>query len=235
MNALILAAGFGTRLLPLTKTTPKALLPIDGKPMLQIAIENLVNQGFSQIVVNVHHLASQIIDFVRTHRFEARVLISDERARLMDTGGAIVHARKLLDNGEPFLVHNVDIISNINLGALFRAHLQSNALATLAVSPRQSNRAFLFDGQMLLCGWENRDSQQQIVERPATSPLQRFAFAGIHVIGPQFFTLEHPAGAFPIVPEYLRLCRSQPIVGVNFAGCQVRDMGKFSNFSQHQQ
>ncbi|MDD2416473.1 MAG: sugar phosphate nucleotidyltransferase, partial [Parabacteroides sp.] len=141
MKAMIFAAGTGSRLKPFTDHTPKALIPVAGKPMLEHVILKLKEAGFDEIVVNVHHLGDQIIDFLTlNNNFGLEIHISDERDYLLETGGGIKHAARFLQGEEPFLVHNVDIVSNVNLKELYNHHLQTNPLATLLVSKRETSR-----------------------------------------------------------------------------------------------
>ena len=145
MKAMILAAGLGTRLHPITNNTPKALIKINDKTLLGIAIEKLINYGFDDIVINVHHLADQVVQYIEQSNFDAKIYISDERDKLLDTGGGLKHAERFLTSDEPFLLHNVDIVSNINLRSLYNFHLNSDAISTLVVRKRESNRYFLFN------------------------------------------------------------------------------------------
>jgi len=225
MRAMILAAGLGTRLLPLTADKPKALIEVNGKTLLEICINNLISFGFTQIVVNVHHHAQQIIDFLKNNSFNAQIDISDETERLLDTGGALVHARKFLDQGDPFLVHNVDIISNIDLHYLYQYHLNSGALASLAVSKREASRVFLFDEQMALSGWRNMVTGKVILTNPS-KVLTAFAFSGIHVISPEIFKHLPPKGEFSIVDAYLKISKEFLIQGVDLSHSDVIDVGK---------
>ena len=158
MKAMIFAAGLGTRLKPLTDSTPKALLPINGKPMLEHVILKLKDAGFHQIAINVHHLGDQIINFLAANNnFGIQIHISDERDYLLDTGGGIKHAAAFLQGNEPFLIHNVDILSDIDLRALYNHHIETNPLATLLVSKRNTSRYLLFNKENKLCGWRNRN------------------------------------------------------------------------------
>lgn len=224
MKAMILAAGLGTRLLPLTADKPKALIEVNGKTLLEICINNLISFGFNQIIVNVHHHAQQVIDFLRNSDFNAQIDISDETERLLDTGGALVHARKFLDQGDPFLVHNVDIISNIDLYYLFQYHLNSMALASLALSKREASRVFLFDEQMALSGWRNMITGKVIITNPS-KVLTAFAFSGIHVISPEIFNYLPSKGEFSIVDAYLKISKEFLIQGVDLSRFDVIDVG----------
>jgi len=224
MRAMILAAGLGTRLLPLTADKPKALIEVNGKTLLEICINNLISFGFNQIIVNVHHHAQQVIDFLRNSNFNAQIDISDETERLLDTGGALVHARKFLDQGDPFLVHNVDIISNIDLYYLFQYHLNSSALASLALSKREASRVFLFNEQMALSGWRNMITGKVIITNPS-KVLTAFAFSGIHVISPEIFNYLPSKGEFSIVDAYLKISKEFLIQGVDLSRFDVIDVG----------
>ena len=156
MKAMIFAAGLGTRLRPLTDNMPKALVPVAGKPMLERVILKLKESGFNDITINIHHFGDQIIDFLRVHNnFGAEIHISDERDMLLDTGGGIKKARPFLDGNEPFLVHNADILSEVDLRSFYRHHLESKAKATLLVSERQTSRYLLFDKEHNLHGLTN--------------------------------------------------------------------------------
>jgi NDP-sugar pyrophosphorylase family protein len=226
MKAMILAAGLGTRLMPLTSDRPKALVEVGGKTLLEHCINNLVSQGFNHIVINVHHFAPKMYEFLSQHKFKASIYVSDETDRLLDTGGGIIHARQFLDGEEPFLVHNVDIISDINLRYLVDTHIQSEALATLAVNRRESSRVFLFDEEMQLAGWRNMLTGRSIFPNMHKTLYEAYAFAGIHVISPEIFNLISTKGVFSIVDAYLNLCKDNKIVGVNLPDNFILDVGK---------
>lgn len=223
---MILAAGLGTRLMPLTADKPKALVEVGGKTLLEYCIENLVSQGFNHIVINVHHFAPLMYEFLSQRKFNASIFISDESDRLLDTGGGIIHARHFLDGEEPFLVHNVDIISDINLKNLVDTHIQSKSLATLAVNRRESSRVFLFDEEMQLAGWRNMLTGRSIFPNMHKTLYEAYAFAGIHVISPEIFNLISTKGVFSIVDAYLNLCKDNKIVGVNLPDNFILDVGK---------
>lgn len=161
MKAMIFAAGLGTRLRPLTDRMPKALVPVAGKPMLERVILKLKEAGFTDLTVNIHHFGEQIVDFLEArHHFGVDIHISDERDLLLDTGGGIRKARPWLDGDEPFLVHNADIWSDVDLQALYRRHVQSQAEATLLVSRRQTSRYLLLDDDNCLQGWVNKQTHE---------------------------------------------------------------------------
>ncbi|MGM9841975.1 MAG: NDP-sugar synthase [Candidatus Limisoma sp.] len=217
MKAMIFAAGLGTRLRPLTDNKPKALVEVAGVPMLERVIVNLKSYGFTDIVINVHHFGEQIIDFVESHRrFDINIAISDERNELLDTGGGILHARHLLDDGEPFLVHNADILTDLNLSELYAHHLNSHADATLLVAERTTSRYLLFDDNHTLRGWTNIKTGEIRPEGISTADLQTLAFGGIHVISPSIFDALSgytDQRKFSITPFYVDSCTSLNIKG----------------------
>jgi len=159
---MIFAAGLGSRLKPLTDTMPKAMVPIAGHPMLEHVILKLKAAGFTEIVINIHHFGDQILDFLKVNEnFGLTIHISDERDLLLDTGGGVKKARSFFENSdEPFLIHNVDILSDVNLKELYDYHLQSGGVATLLASRRKTSRYLLFDEKKKLCGWTNKDTGQ---------------------------------------------------------------------------
>lgn len=229
MKAMILAAGLGTRMKPYTDDKPKALVQIGDFTLLEYTIFKLRDSGFDEIVVNTHHFSQMLIDFVNSHDFGVRIFISDESDRLLDTGGGILKAASFLDGDSPFLVHNVDIITNIDLRLLYNSHSNSTALATLAVGKRESSRVFLFDQEMRLSGWQNNLTGKQIIPDRTSKPLTEYAFSGIHVISPDFFTLIKSKGPFSIVDAYLSLCSRHIIRGYDASNNFVIDVGKPSN------
>lgn len=226
---MIFAAGLGTRLKPLTDHMPKALVPVSGKPMLEHVIEKLKAAGFDEIVINVHHFANQIIDFLKEkNNFGITIHISDETDFLLDTGGGIKKAAPYFD--EPFLIHNVDILSNTDLKALYNYHLQSGNDATLLVSPRQTTRYLLFNSDRRLCGWINKDTLQTKPEGFIYQPnvQKEYAFSGIHIISPGLFKYmdEKWNGKFSIMDFYLQLCQEALIGGYAKEDLQLIDIGK---------
>lgn len=226
MKAMILAAGLGTRLMPLTADKPKALVEVGGKTLLEHCIENLASQGFNHIVINVHHYAPMIYEFIASHRFDASIFISDESERLLDTGGGIIHARQFLDGDEPFLVHNVDIITDINLKQLYNFQNTIQPLATLAISRRESSRVFLFDEDMQLAGWRNMLTGKSIFPNTHKTSFNAYAFSGIHILSPRIFDLINTKGVFSIVDAYLNLCKENKIIGVDLPDNFILDVGK---------
>lgn len=235
MKALIFAAGLGTRLKPLTDTMPKALVPVDGKPMLQGVIEKLKEAGYDDIIINVHHFADQIRDYVNANgSFGINISFSDETDLLRETGGGVRHATPLLEGSEPFLVHNVDIISDLDLG-WFREQHRPGDLATILVSNRTTSRYFLFDDDRKLVGWTNVQTGQvrspyDSIDPDLCTPL---AFAGIHMMSPEILRVmaEWPE-AFPIVDFYLENCRSHSIRAAVPESLSIRDLGKIADLTR---
>lgn len=232
MKAMIFAAGLGTRLRPLTDNMPKALVPVAGKPMLERVILRLKEAGFNDITVNIHHFGEQIIDFLRANsNFGVDIHISDEWDMLLDTGGGIKKARPFLDGQEPFLVHNADILTDIDLAAFYHHHLESGAESTLLVSERKTSRYLLFDDNYQLHGWVNKSTGEV---KPETFDYQEgkyreLAFGGIHVISPTLFRLmedERWSGKFSIIPFYLSACTKTHIQGYPLKGFRWFDIGK---------
>lgn len=232
MKAMIFAAGLGTRLRPLTDHTPKALVSVAGKPMLERVILRLKEAGFNDITVNIHHFGEQIIEFLRANNdFGITIHLSDERDMLLDTGGGIKKARPFLDGNEPFLVHNADILSDINLAELYRHHRESNAEATLLVSQRQTSRYLLLDDVNRLHGWINKSTGETKPEGFSFQERQykEMAFDGIHVISPSLFRYMESRqweGKFSIIPFYLSVCETACIQGYPLQDRRWFDIGK---------
>lgn len=225
MKAMILAAGMGTRLMPLTSSIPKALVMLNGKTLLETAIVKLRSAGFDQIIVNVHHKAGQVLSYLREHDFTGtEIAISDEQDELLDTGGGIMKARWFLEGNEPFLVHNVDVVSGIDLNDLFKSHGVNKNLVTLAVTDRPSSRYLLFDGNGYLCGWQNKITGEEIIARE-TQTYAALAFSGIHVIDPAIFTILKKAGRFPVMELYLELAGSYRIRAYQHSPASFFDLG----------
>lgn len=226
---MIFAAGLGTRLKPLTDNLPKALIPIAGKPLLEHVILKLKASGFDKIIVNVHHFPDQIIDFLKANnKFGIRIEVSDERDLLLDTGGGIRNAAWFFDDCNPFLVHNVDILSNVDLKALYNQHLRTNSLATLVVSQRDTFRYLLFDDNLRLNGWINEKTGET---KPSTLKnielYNKLAFSGIQVLSPSVFQLMEPLELkFPIMDFYLSNAKTQTISGFVPENFKMMDVGK---------
>jgi len=233
MKAMILAAGLGTRLRPLTDDRPKALVEIAGRTLLEITLRRLSSFGVREVIINVHHFANLVIDYLkRNSNFGLRVEISLEDV-LLDTGGGLKKAAWFfLQDGspdEPFLLHNVDVISNIDLAVMLKAHQKTHALATLAVQKRDTSRNLLFDEQDRLCGRQAGRGEPPETVRPAQQP-QALAFSGIHVISRDLLTRLSEEGAFSIITSYLRLAAEDANIAAFRADAYYwRDLGKPAN------
>ena len=236
MKAFIFAAGLGTRLRPLTDHTPKALVEIQGKPLLEHVLQNLMAAGFDDFVINIHHFGQQIIDFLESRQnFGVEIRISDEREQLLDTGGAIKKARPLLGN-EPFLIHNVDIFSNADTAKLMDMHLQAGNEASLLVSKRTSSRQLLFEDN-LLCAWRNTqtDEVKGPYKQRALNDLQAYAFSGIHVFSPKLFDrMDLYPDKFSIIDFYLDACADCRIGALQQDGLRLLDVGKIDQLDEAQ-
>ena len=219
MKAMIFAAGLGTRLAPLTNTMPKAMVPISGKPMIQHQIEKLRGFGFDYIVVNVHHFADQIINFVKNNDFGVQIEISDERDLLLNTGGGLKNVKKFFCEGDNFLIHNVDIFSDLDLKALYEHHCTTENVATLAVMHRESSKHLLFDTENRLCGWRDLKNDKSIITIEREN-YNEMAFSGIYVCNYRIFDLIDNEGSFPIIPELLKISKLHRIGGY------ILDVGK---------
>ena len=239
MKAMIFAAGLGSRLKPLTDTIPKALVPINEKPLLEHVIIKLKNAGFDEIIVNVHHFADQIIDFLQSqHNFGIRIEISDEREMLLETGGGIKKAASFFNDGKPFLVHNVDILSNVDLLDMYQQALKTNSMATLLVSRRNTFRYLLFDDNGNLQGWINEKTGETKSPHNDFNPglFHKFAFGGIHVISPAIFELmnEQWTGKFSIMDFYLSVCNKAVIKAYAPENLKLIDVGKLDTIEKCQ-
>lgn len=237
MKAMIFAAGLGTRLKPLTDHMPKALVPVAGRPMLEHVILKLKAAGFNELVINIHHFGEQILDFLRANQnFGLTIHISDERDCLLDTGGGIRKAEPFFRGNEPFLLHNVDILSDTDLKALYEYHRQSGNDATLLASRRKTIRYLLFDDEKRLCGWINKDTLQTKPEGFAYNPEHHheYAFSGIHVISPSLFHYmdERWTGKFSIMDFYLQTCHEARIGGRLTDTLRLIDIGKPETLTQ---
>jgi NDP-sugar pyrophosphorylase family protein len=235
MKAMIFAAGLGTRLRPYTNDRPKALVEINGVPLLEIAIQRLTAGGIEEIIVNVHHFASQIEAFLQEKRyFGIRIELSDEREQLLDTGGGLKKAAGFFDDDQPFFAYNADILTTLDLRAMYAAHQASDALATLAVRTRDSPRAFLFDDAGRLSGWRNLATQAERIVRPAVA-LHPMAFSGIHVINPGLFRHMPDKAVFSIVDVYLDVASREPIMAYPHDQDLWIDVGKPGALAEAQQ
>ena len=237
MKAMILAAGLGTRLRPLTDDRPKALVEVAGRTLLEITLSRLRSFGVGEVIINVHHFADRIVEYLKSNEnFGMRIEISREEI-LLDTGGGLKKAAYFFlensgDSEAPFLVHNVDVISTIDLGRMLRFHNQHQALATLAVQDRESSRHLLFNQQLQLCGRQSgREKEAELVR--SCEPRQALAFSGIHVISPRLFSRLQEEGAFSIIDAYLHLAvQDAGILAFRADEYSWRDVGSLPDLRQ---
>lgn len=237
MKGMILAAGLGTRLRPLTNDRPKALVEINGRTLLELTLTRLRSFGIHEVIINVHHFADMVIDYLKTHdNFGMRIAISREDV-LLDTGGGLKKAAPfLLDDpssaDEPFVLHNVDVLTNIDLARMVESHKENRALATLAVQDRKTSRYLLFDSSGNLCGRRAGSDGEPELVRPAQT-FDAFAFFGIHVISKRFLNMLSEDGAFSIITSYLRVAAAgESIQAFPADEYYWRDLGKPENIAQ---
>ncbi|HZV60419.1 MAG TPA: nucleotidyltransferase family protein [Candidatus Eremiobacteraceae bacterium] len=237
MKAMVLAAGLGTRLRPLTNDRPKALVDIAGRTLLEITLARLRTFGVREVIVNVHHFADQIVEYLKTNEnFGMRIEVSREDV-LLDTGGGLKKAAWFfLEDSkhaeDPFILHNVDVLSTIDLHRMVRFHTENKALATLAVQERETSRPLLFDEHLALCGRKaGRDAQVEIVR--ASQEKKSLAFSGIHVISPRLLAKMTEEGVFSIITSYLRLAgQGENIVAFRADEYYWRDLGRREDVMQ---
>jgi MurNAc alpha-1-phosphate uridylyltransferase len=228
MKAMILAAGKGTRLRPLTNTTPKALIELNGMPLLEILIRKMIQSGIREICINTYYLAQQIHDFIEKHQsFGIDIQFSDEND-LLDTGGGIKHAAPLLQGKEDILIHNVDILSNLDFQKMLQHHQQKKNMVTLAVSDRKGSRYFLFDEKEHLCGWTNKQSGE-IKEARKVKNYHHRAFSGIQIISPLLLDYFPSERIFSLVDFYLDVCRKEVIEAFPHDAEHWYDVGKIED------
>jgi NDP-sugar pyrophosphorylase family protein len=243
---MILAAGLGTRLRPLTDKRPKALVEIAGRTLLEISLTRLHTFGISEVIVNVHHFAEMVIDYLKSNNnFGMRIEVSREEV-LLDTGGGLKKAawffledsaRRDADKmDEPFVLHNVDVISTIDLRRMLQFHTENHALATLAVQNRETSRPLLFDQNLRLCG-RRMDEKNTVIPSEArnlcAAPLHTLAFSGIHLISPRFLAMLTEEGVFSIIPPYLRLAaQGENILAFRADDYYWRDLGRPADLAQ---
>lgn len=230
MKAFILAAGLGTRLKPITDFKPKALVEINGIPLIEHIIRKLIRFGFNSIIINVHHFADQVIDFVKSKKsFGIDIHFSDERNLLLDTGGGLKNVKRFFNDGKPFLIHNVDALTEIDLIKMYNHHLENKAITTLAVQKRISSRYFYFDEQSALCGWINEKTNEQKLVREFNGGLKKFAFSGIQFVDPMIFDFMLSSEVFSLVDLYLSIASKQRITYFDHSDSLFLDLGKKEN------
>lgn len=254
MQSMIFAAGLGTRLKPLTDTMPKALVKVGGHPLIEHTINRLKNAGCDRMVVNVHHFANQIVDYLQEHNFGIDISISDESEKLLDTGGGIKKASPIFDINHPILIHNVDILSNVDLKDFYARAITKEDVeqtdALLLVSPRKTKRYLIFNDEMRLVGWTNVESgevkspfeevkclkfEQPYGEITVNKQhgYQLFAFSGIHVLNPSVFkTMGECPEKFPIMDFYLKYAKELQFKGYAKNDLQIMDVGKIDTLKE---
>ena len=255
MQSMIFAAGLGTRLKPLTDRIPKALVRVGGKPLIEYVLKNLVAAGSKRIVVNVHHFANQIIEYLQQNDFGVDICVSDETEMLLDTGGGIKNAAPFFNTSEPVLIHNVDILSNVDLRALYNyaceAEIEQKVDAVLLVSLRKTKRYLIFNKDMRLVGWTNVDTgevkspYETLHELTFTQPYDNnnvtneqygytlFAFSGIHVIGNKVFeAMDECSAKFHIMDFYLKYAKDLHFVGKVKNNLKLMDVGKLDTLAE---
>jgi NDP-sugar pyrophosphorylase family protein len=234
MKAMILAAGLGTRLRPLTNNRPKALVEVAGKPLLAWVIARLAQHGFTEIIINAHHFSEQIEAFVATYHKaygfpDVSLTVSVEK-ELLDTGGGVQKARWFFDDQEPFLVHNVDVLTDLDLHGLMAAHRASEALVTLAVKKRPTSRYLLFDKADRLCGWRSTNPEEIRMARPSMGPVTPFPFTCIYVMSPEVFEHMQTPGPYSIIDFFLSLAKGgHPVNAFQANEARWMDLGRKSH------
>jgi N-acetyl-alpha-D-muramate 1-phosphate uridylyltransferase len=227
MKAMILAAGLGTRLKPFTNAHPKALTNINGKTLLQRNIEYLAKYGIKDVIINVHHFPEQIEKLLKKNKgFGSKITISDERDAILETGGGLKKAAWFFGGSDdPFVVMNVDVLTDMDLHEMITEHKNLHPVATLAVTTRHTSRYFLFDEMPDLCGWKNEKTGEQKISRQATKYYSK-AFSGIHVISPKIFPLIKMQGKFSMVDVYLEIADRYPVKAFDHSNTKFIDVGK---------
>jgi N-acetyl-alpha-D-muramate 1-phosphate uridylyltransferase len=233
MKAMILAAGLGTRLKPFTDSHPKALAAVNGKSLLQRNIEYLAGFGIKDVIVNVHHFADQVKKYIKKNNgFGSNIIISDESDAILETGGGLKKAEWFFtDSNIPFVVLNVDVLTDMDIAEMIDEHNKLQPLATLAVTSRKTSRYFLFDEMLHLCGWKNEKTMEQKISRESSIYIEK-AFSGIHVISPEIFPLMKktalpagPGNKFSMVDVYLELSITHPVTAFDHSNSKFVDVG----------
>lgn len=226
MKAMIFAAGLGTRFKPWTDEHPKALALVNGKSLLQRNIEYLQQYNITNVVVNVHHFAEQIIEAIKKNKgWRSNVVISDETNEVLETGGGLLNARKLLEGNEPFITLNVDILTDLDLNKLITFHKQHKPLVSFAVTNRKTSRYFLFDENNRLCGWRNTKTGEERISIAKPGLIEK-AYSCVVVFEPEVFSLMRHSGKFSLVETYLDLASSHTILGYDHSNDKLVDVGK---------
>lgn len=232
MKAMILAGGLGTRLSPLTNNKPKALVPFKGVPLLERVVRNIAAAGINHIIVNVHHFAEQVIEFMDHLQIEGVELsVSDETRQLMDTGGALLHAREFFEGDEDFLVHNVDVVTNLDISALIKAHTgNEKAMVTMAVKKRTTSRSLLFDKAGCLCGWRHNETGEERFVREPQGILEDYGNSCVQVISSRFLSFFPDTKPLNLTNMYLELAGDHPIRPYIHDHDYWYDLGRYQNY-----
>ncbi len=235
MKAMILAAGYGTRLKPLTDKIPKALIEVNQTPLLELVIKKLVATGVTEIIINIHHHAEQIESFIREKKnFGIRIELSRE-SEILGTGGGLKKAAYFFDDNTSFFLHNVDILSTINLAEMYQYHNERNALVTLALKKRETKRFFVIDDNNFICGHEDISKKLRRMKRKPNGKIRLMPFCGIHVISPKIFDYFKQTGSCSIVDVYLDLIeKGLPVIGYQADQFYWKDIGKMEALEEVQ-
>lgn len=226
MKAMIFAAGLGSRFKPWTDSHPKALALINGKSLLQRNIEYLQEYNITDVVINVHHFSKQVIDALAIYKgWGSNIMISDETDEVLETGGGLLKAKELLQDGEPFMTLNADFLTNLDIGKLLDFHKNKNALISFGITNRKTSRYFLFDDDNRLCGWRNINTGEERIS-VAKNNLKEMAYSCVVVFQPEIFDLITQRGKFSLVDTYLSLAADHPIYGYDHSGDKLVDVGK---------
>jgi MurNAc alpha-1-phosphate uridylyltransferase len=225
-KAMIFAAGLGTRFKPWTDNHPKALALVNGKPLLQHNIEYLQKYGITDVVVNIHHFPQQIIDAIQQNNgWGSNIIISDETNEVLETGGGLLKAKDLLQNGEPFVTLNADFLTDLNINDLIKFHKEKRSLISFGITSRKTSRYFLFDEDNRLCGWRNVNTGEEKIPIPKDN-LKQMAYSCVVIFQPEIFDLIPQRGKFSLVETYLSLAAEYPIYGYDHTGDKLVDVGK---------
>lgn len=225
MKAMILAAGKGTRLRPITDTVPKALVPIKDIPILEHNIKKLIGFGFNEIIINTHYLGGQIIDFLKLkNNFGIHIEVSEEKETLMDTGGGLKQAAWFFNDNQPFLLHNADVLTDLDIGQMMKQHHQQCNLVTLFMQDRKSSRKLQFNKAGELLGWLDKKTEERKVAKSGVCEYE-LAFSCVHIINPSIFPLIEESGVFSIIDLYLRLAKTERIGFFNPSNTFFLDIG----------
>lgn len=232
MKAIIFAAGLGTRIQEISKGKPKALVEFNGKTLLELAVEYLAKNGVEAVLINIHHRAEMMKDFINSTSFPIPITISDETDELLDTGGGLLKAKDFFKNEKDFVVFNVDVLTDLNLSEMQAVHNKSGAIATLAVRKRATSRYLLFDNSNRMVGWENIGTKEQILHKQVD--YQQFAFSGIHILSTDIFCLleEEKEIKFSITKSYIKFSKENTIQGYNHSNNYWFDVGKPESYNE---